>query len=241
MPKVSKMVKTQLTFLNYCIDVGTARYLCPCGLFLLWLGAVTNWSFHRRLQTRRYYCCFVIILNNILDFIIAFIIYTLCILFLACSDCRRLAHSHHYGWLYHYFWGLPVLWFHVYLGGQLKTEEQHVVLPWIPDAVCILAPSNNLMSSRTVDGAGAEFAQLLTTAYSRWKNVGLSLIYLFITSVVPIFSVITFGLKTTLFGLGFCSGLSPSAWHRRDTSGIDWLQEYHRVAASMGGYRYNKY
>ncbi|KAE8296882.1 hypothetical protein D5F01_LYC05656 [Larimichthys crocea] len=53
---------------------------------------------------------------------------------------------------------------------QLQTEVQHAVLPRIPEAVCLLAPSNNLTASRTVDEAAIDFAKLLTTVRNRWPK-----------------------------------------------------------------------
>ncbi|KAE8278052.1 hypothetical protein D5F01_LYC23891 [Larimichthys crocea] len=54
---------------------------------------------------------------------------------------------------------------------QLWTEVQHAVLPRIPEAVCLLAPSNNLTASRTVIEAAIDFAKLLTTVRNRWPKV----------------------------------------------------------------------
>ncbi|KAE8288358.1 hypothetical protein D5F01_LYC12227 [Larimichthys crocea] len=53
---------------------------------------------------------------------------------------------------------------------QLRNEVQHAVLPRIPEAVCLLAPSNNLTASRTVDEAAIDFAKLLTTVRNRWPK-----------------------------------------------------------------------
>uniref|UniRef100_UPI0037E74A3D uncharacterized protein n=1 Tax=Semicossyphus pulcher TaxID=241346 RepID=UPI0037E74A3D len=59
-------------------------------------------------------------------------------------------------------------------GGSAKDERielVHAVVPRTPEAVCLLAPSNNLTASRTTDEAGADFAKLLRSACARWSNV----------------------------------------------------------------------
>ncbi|XP_041823594.1 uncharacterized protein LOC121628576 [Melanotaenia boesemani] len=54
---------------------------------------------------------------------------------------------------------------------QLRTEVSYAVIPLVPDAVCLMAPSNNLTASRTVDEAGQAFSQYLRTACERWPKV----------------------------------------------------------------------
>ncbi|KAL7396113.1 hypothetical protein ABVT39_000432 [Epinephelus coioides] len=51
------------------------------------------------------------------------------------------------------------------LGGSLD----HAAF-WVP-LICVMAPSNNLTASRTVDEAGADFRKLLLSACSRWQTV----------------------------------------------------------------------
>lgn len=56
---------------------------------------------------------------------------------------------------------------------ELRTEVLNVHLPRPPEAVCLLAPSNNLSSSRTISEAGADFGKLLKSVCGTWPNVSL--------------------------------------------------------------------
>lgn len=53
----------------------------------------------------------------------------------------------------------------------LRTEVVQAVLPREPDAICVMAPSNNLTASRTVDEAGDAFEWYLRAVCSRWPKV----------------------------------------------------------------------
>ncbi|XP_026162204.1 uncharacterized protein LOC113130101 [Mastacembelus armatus] len=54
---------------------------------------------------------------------------------------------------------------------ELQRELAETALPRDPSLVCLLAPSNNLTASRTVDEAAAEFGHLLAYICSRWHKV----------------------------------------------------------------------
>uniref|UniRef100_A0A665T190 Uncharacterized protein n=1 Tax=Echeneis naucrates TaxID=173247 RepID=A0A665T190_ECHNA len=56
---------------------------------------------------------------------------------------------------------------------ELQTEVVHSVLPRTPEAVCLLAPSNTLTSSKTTDEIVVDFAELLSTICRRWPKVSI--------------------------------------------------------------------
>ncbi|XP_047247544.1 uncharacterized protein LOC124884006 [Girardinichthys multiradiatus] len=61
---------------------------------------------------------------------------------------------------------------------DLHREVLHAVVPREPDAVCVMAPSNNLMASKTPEQAGQAFERYLLAVFSRWPKV-------FCTAMVP--------------------------------------------------------
>lgn len=56
---------------------------------------------------------------------------------------------------------------------EIRTEVLHAAVPRAPDAVCVMAPSNNLTSTG-VDVAGVDFGKLLCTCANRWSKVSFS-------------------------------------------------------------------
>lgn len=53
---------------------------------------------------------------------------------------------------------------------DIRIEVLNAKVPRSPDAVCVLAPSNNLTHT-TVDVAGVDFAKLLRTCSNLWSKV----------------------------------------------------------------------
>lgn len=73
----------------------------------------------------------------------------------------------------------PVLYSYLSVPGatasEIKTEVLHAEVPFTPDAVCVMATSNNLGRGLVTD-AGKDFRALLATACSRWPKVCVCLL-----------------------------------------------------------------
>ncbi|XP_074519778.1 uncharacterized protein LOC141785537 [Halichoeres trimaculatus] len=54
-----------------------------------------------------------------------------------------------------------------------RIELIHAEVPRTPAAVVLVAPSNNLTHSKTIESASADFAMLLSAAMERWSNVAV--------------------------------------------------------------------
>ncbi|KAL7382329.1 hypothetical protein ABVT39_020571 [Epinephelus coioides] len=53
---------------------------------------------------------------------------------------------------------------------QLRTKDENAVLPRISDAVCVMAPRNNLTASKMPKQGGIAFGQYLATVCSVWPT-----------------------------------------------------------------------
>ncbi|XP_034035116.1 uncharacterized protein LOC117518167 [Thalassophryne amazonica] len=63
---------------------------------------------------------------------------------------------------------------------HLRTEVVHAVLPRTPDAVCLIAPGNNLTASTTPEHGGAAFHRYLVTVCNVWPTAQV-----FVVDLVP--------------------------------------------------------
>lgn len=107
---------------------------------------------------------------------------------------------------------------------HLRTELVHATLPRTPDAVCILAPGNNLTTSTTHELAGQEFGKLLISASQRWQNVSnlVDCVYFvqFLKCVNDVlqYSVHVFKWNVIVFQ-GFCRGFRSTPECRSRAAG----------------------
>ena len=58
---------------------------------------------------------------------------------------------------------------------ELRSEVLGATVPRDPDLVCVMAPSNDLTASRTVDEGRASFARFLGSVCTRWPKVWIYL------------------------------------------------------------------
>ncbi len=72
---------------------------------------------------------------------------------------------------------------------QLRTEVEHAVLPRSPDAVCVMAPGNNLTASHTPEQGGVAFDRYLATVCSVWCCLAAHLVLLCCGKLIKLSSV----------------------------------------------------
>lgn len=116
---------------------------------------------------------------------------------------------------------------------DLRKEVGNVKLQQQPDAVCVMAPSNNLTTSINPEQAGQEFEQYLSTVAVSCSKVSIGVLSLevidvhihFFKNVVPSFQV-------------FCIGMVPRLTESRGKQEL-FQQEYHRRSAKLGRYSVN--
>uniref|UniRef100_A0A3Q0SV64 Uncharacterized protein n=1 Tax=Amphilophus citrinellus TaxID=61819 RepID=A0A3Q0SV64_AMPCI len=65
---------------------------------------------------------------------------------------------------------------------KLRQEVLHAVVPREPDAVCVMAPSNNLTASINPEEVGQEFEQYLLAVCRHWPKDSIAV---FCTGMVP--------------------------------------------------------
>lgn len=57
---------------------------------------------------------------------------------------------------------------------EIRSEVREAFLSRSPDDVCLLRPSNNLISSRIIEETTADFLLLSTSLVNHWSKVSFS-------------------------------------------------------------------
>lgn len=137
----------------------------------------------------------------------------------------------------------PVLYSYLSVPGatasEIRTEVLHAAVPFTPDAVCVVATSNNLTQG-TFPDACRDFTALLATVCSRWPKVCLSAADLIkfhhMTFIITFFCqeyvleiLLSFLLLFEVFVLDF-----PTRLKVEPDLQAAMRREFHRVAAGMG-------